>query len=434
MNWPREYPHLANLICGYFNQDWNLYFSDWIKLIDFLIAETHPAAKRNLIADIDKILEAMDEDELGAYFKQHYADIEPPYMAGMSHVVWLCAVRDMLRASHESFAESWQSYPCMVVTGAFGNCDEKAYRDPFPDVLRYRTAGHLTERLEKPEYQGSLLSAAGSAAEIEPRLIASDSMVIGIARRLVLIYAAGAPLAACVNRLKDDLPYLRALHDAHITRWGTVVTAMSIEAGAAGAGLLRSRDRTGFNYLALGCLLLTEAVAMTHLFDLVDRAPRHRRLATDWLLSAFAANNMRPLVANEDAPDTGRYSYDPLWEALLHGLSADSAKEKQAALSNYMSDWGALMRPHGWRKLRRYCPLDDGGGQIDPNCRGDDLFIDFAFEAALVVCAWDLDDSEFRDHPYYPVDLVDYYRSRVRHTRDAWRKVGAGPIFQLPES
>lgn len=34
----------------------------------------------------------------------------------------------------------------------------------------------------------------------------------------------------------------------------------------------------------------------------------------------------------------------------------------------------------------------------------------FSYEAAAVVMLWDIDDSAFRDHPYYPDALVDYYR------------------------
>jgi len=35
----------------------------------------------------------------------------------------------------------------------------------------------------------------------------------------------------------------------------------------------------------------------------------------------------------------------------------------------------------------------------------------WAWEVALMVAFFELDDSEIRDHPLYPVELVDYYRS-----------------------
>jgi hypothetical protein len=35
----------------------------------------------------------------------------------------------------------------------------------------------------------------------------------------------------------------------------------------------------------------------------------------------------------------------------------------------------------------------------------------WSFEAAAVVAIKGLDDASFRDNPYYPKDLVDYYRN-----------------------
>ena len=40
-------------------------------------------------------------------------------------------------------------------------------------------------------------------------------------------------------------------------------------------------------------------------------------------------------------------------------------------------------------------------------------------------------DASFRDHPYYPRDLVDYYRANIRHTRDAWRAQGVGAGIEI---
>jgi len=113
---------------------------------------------------------------------------------------------------------------------------------------------------------------------------------------------------------------------------------------------------------------------------------------------------------------------NPLQQALTR-----DPQNKGAALSKLMDDWVA--------RLKRFFPLDwtpweeqqfkyitDDGTKIFamPN-------FDFAYEVALAVCAYDLDDAQFRDHPYYPRDLVDYYRANIRNTRDAWRKTGAGP-------
>lgn len=38
----------------------------------------------------------------------------------------------------------------------------------------------------------------------------------------------------------------------------------------------------------------------------------------------------------------------------------------------------------------------------------------WSFEAAAVVMLWNIDDTSFREHQYYPDELVDFYRSQPR--------------------
>ena len=120
-----------------------------------------------------------------------------------------------------------------------------------------------------------------------------------------------------------------------------------------------------------------------------------------------------------------RYDNIRMHHGLQTVLSAPDKAGKQAGIERYMAQWNGMMRPFGWKPKRNYDPRPG---------YGDDLFLKFAYEAALVVCGWDLDDSAFRNHPYYPRDLVDYYRAHVRHTRDAWRPegVGAGIAVMAP--
>jgi len=121
-----------------------------------------------------------------------------------------------------------------------------------------------------------------------------------------------------------------------------------------------------------------------------------------------------------------RYDNIRMHHGLQTVLSAPDKAGKQAGIERYMAQWNGMMRPFGWKPKRNYDPRPG---------YGDDLFLKFAYEAALVVCGWDLDDSAFRDHPYYPRDLVDYYRAHVRHTRDAWRPEGVGagiPVMPPP--
>ena len=107
------------------------------------------------------------------------------------------------------------------------------------------------------------------------------------------------------------------------------------------------------------------------------------------------------------------------WTGPLLRALASPPGQRALALAAHMENWCRLMRPWGWAP------------NLDTQGRPENLFSDFAFEVALAVCAYDLDDSAFRDHPYYPADLVDYYRTNLRHTRDAWRAEGAGAGVEI---
>ncbi len=105
------------------------------------------------------------------------------------------------------------------------------------------------------------------------------------------------------------------------------------------------------------------------------------------------------------------------WMTPLLDALARPPEERPAAMAAHMGNWHRLMRPLGWKPKRE---------------ETDILFCDFAFEVALAVCAYDIDDSSFCDHPHYPRDLVAHYRQHIRHTRDAWRAEGVGAGVALP--
>ena len=51
-------------------------------------------------------------------------------------------------------------------------------------------------------------------------------------------------------------------------------------------------------------------------------------------------------------------------------------------------------------------------GWVDSHKSEHDLYVGYwCFEAAAITCIKGLDDSSYRDHPYYPKDLADYYRA-----------------------
>ncbi len=141
------------------------------------------------------------------------------------------------------------------------------------------------------------------------------------------------------------------------------------------------------------------------------------RFLGDLLLRAFL-----PDFPMEKKYKPCNFNFDAWCNPILAVLALPAA-ERPVAMAKHMNNWPRLMKPYGYKANRNTAPDKDG------------LFTDFAFEVALAVCAYDIDDSLFCDHPYYPADLVQYYRQHIRHTRDAWRAEGVGagiPIIAPP--
>lgn len=174
------------------------------------------------------------------------------------------------------------------------------------------------------------------------------------------------------------------------------------------------RGAAGWTAIAL---LLVEAPSYPAAFrQLLSPEPEQRSCLMDLLLKAFIPEYAlaKKYRSDKDAA---------VWmEPVLRALAMPAA-ERAGALAAHMKNWCRVMRPWGWRPN-----LDTAPGK-------DLLFCDFAFEVALAVCAYDIDDSSFNEHPYYPRDLVEHYRAHVRHTRDAWRAEGVGagvPVVAPP--
>jgi hypothetical protein len=107
----------------------------------------------------------------------------------------------------------------------------------------------------------------------------------------------------------------------------------------------------------------------------------------------------------------------PLEDRLVSAL-LQAPETWSRAFTAYMQQWPKLMKRYGYRE------------HVDED---KSRFEFFPLHLALAVCAFDVDDSAFRDLPYYPHDLVDYYRAHRRHTRDAWRTSVIEPGIGLPE-
>lgn len=230
-------------------------------------------------------------------------------------------------------------------------------------------------------------------------------------QHLVHRYASGAPLDALRAELDAGLPV--------ITRELELVRAHGTgdDAASLAIGTLDGANGDHYGFAALALLLGVEGERLREFTGLLLPAAANQ---ADYLLHLL----VRAFAPHYPGPCG--YRSDPLvlpWtEPVLRAVAL--AQDKQgAALAAHMQHWYRLRCPEDYYTSRT---LQSGSGT--PACA-------FAFEVALAVCAYDVDDRSFAGHPYYPNDLVLHYRRHVRCRRDAWRRAGAGagvPVPALP--
>jgi len=80
---------------------------------------------------------------------------------------------------------------------------------------------------------------------------------------------------------------------------------------------------------------------------------------------------------------------------LLEAISAEPA-QRPKHVARFLDKWYPSMKACYWHGRHTRVPQN--------------FFGYWAFEAGLVTYLWDIDDSSYRDMPFYPKDLVDYAR------------------------
>jgi hypothetical protein len=160
-------------------------------------------------------------------------------------------------------------------------------------------------------------------------------------------------------------------------------------------------------FVALTLLLNESSEELRALERLFPPVQGDRLYALDLLVRAFIPEHQ---FAKKYKPKKWELDWT---EPLLRAI-AQPHEARAQGLASYMKNWCRLMKSRGWKP------------NLDTRPGHDELFCDFAFEVALAVCAYDIDDSSFADHPYYPRDVVEYYRANVRATRDSWREANCG--------
>lgn len=269
-------------------------------------------------------------------------------------------------------------------------------RDPMGNSSRYAEVyGYQFERLNQSDLSG----------------YSESGIVRSMTDRLRCMHGLGYPLAKLVSRVVDDIPCMQLQTEQ----------ARSDMADRA-FGLIWGCHRGDFSFMALALMLLPERSQLHTLVTLLNTRPGERNYVLDLLLSAFVPGwQMAKKYTRKHSVNSPLPWSDPVVRAL-----AQSPERRPEALSKYMKSWCRIMKPLGYKPVRDYSPeAAERRGELEG------LFVHFAFEVALAVCAYDIDDADFRDHPYYPRDLVDYYRANLRHGRDAWRAQGLGAGIEI---
>ncbi|MFC4623614.1 PoNe immunity protein domain-containing protein [Comamonas nitrativorans] len=295
--------------------------------------------------------------------------------------------------------------------------DNFNYRDPIPDPIGYkRSLEHEVHYFLKSMNYAQNKFNVTELPEIKNRAFASRWFLIRFDIIQNFLYANGTSIETLERLLIELLPITeKVLH-------------LNIEFLAEENKL--PKENIKYSFYKIMMPIIQQALLMVQDTTILKR----------WMQLTEGGNSpnssyVGDVLARSFIPDwpiskkygkLDRYDNIRMHHGLQTVLSAPGKAGKQAGIERYMAQWNGMMRPFGWKPKRNYDPRPG---------YGDDLFLKFAYEAALVVCGWDLDDSAFRDHPYYPRDLVDYYRAHVRHTRDAWRPEGIGagiPVMPPP--
>ena len=171
---------------------------------------------------------------------------------------------------------------------------------------------------------------------------------------------------------------------------------------------LHSCEQWGYRFLFALICFDTDGAELQRIDEWLDLGSSP--VLFDILLKAFAPNyayaKKYELQRNDD-----RYEI-PVIKAIV-----GKAGERQSTLASFMANWPKLMKPWGYREQ-----FSEGKGK----------FTQLPINVGLAVCAYDIDDTPWREQLFYPHELVAYYRAHIRNTRDAWRACGIGAGPELP--
>lgn len=268
---------------------------------------------------------------------------------------------------------------------------------------------HVFELLGGQKYPEVLQNIEGTSDQPDKRARLANHILFTLGNQIVAMYGLGHPIEVVKDRLQDRIALAKWIDELNQQEHVSSVSQVYREQLYAIAVLTLPADDL-------------EHYFWKPLFEHTDA--KERVYILDYLQSAFRQDY-------KTARKYTRNKFAHVWADPVHKALTQNPQNKEATLAQLMESWAdrlSKLVPLDWKpwEEEQYKYITDEGRKIyaPPN-------LDFAYEVALAVCAFDLDDTSFRDHPYYPRDLVDYYRDNVRHTRDGWRKPGAGPTLEL---
>ena len=139
--------------------------------------------------------------------------------------------------------------------------------------------------------------------------------------------------------------------------------------------------------LSIGILLGVEKSKMKIIEDLIDKG-NVVNFIYEYLLNQFSPNR------NKSNPRKLTY---PPYKYLIAIIEEQDVKKATQMMKQYVTKWYTRSKKCYWYDTH--------------NNQHNTYFGYWCFEAAAVTCIKGLDDSSYRDHPYYPKDLADYYRA-----------------------
>ncbi|TSD53312.1 DUF1911 domain-containing protein [Variovorax sp. KBS0712] len=227
------------------------------------------------------------------------------------------------------------------------------------------------------DYQRSLVEELADAGEFAWHgwnwFIASNKLEL-----LVLNYSAGEPIGELALSFENVLAAQEPSALPHPTQRTEPVFLEELD---------------GYHY----AMTLLSLVKLLRHDDLVPRVvalfdvARAENRGKDALYEALLEKLGLPTVHA-----TGMLRFLKAHPLLLKAIEAEPRK-RPLFIAEFLKKWYPSMKGTYWHGLHDKVPQS--------------FFGYWAFEAGLVTYLWDIDDSSYRDLPFYPKDLVDYART-----------------------